>query len=689
MDETQTADELAPIFDRHRQRLTDALIRAARGSDCGVRVPPPERLDVLDVRRAQFSTVVHLVGASAGTGNRVTRDLLLGWLKTQIDSSGPDRPSAYNPGALVESARTSWLAELGSELSPSSADTLDQFLRGLTATLSESLRCRLQMLLVGDCFTWEMASALVGPCARLGIELECRLLNEKLHSRVREQIRGFESADFDLIFFSPYTHRFLPSYAATTDRAAALWDDTRFFLALDEAAEEAFGIAETLLGESRCPVYLHNTASALQTFGRPVDVLKYLLCLRNLGRAAAFLREKTARQVRALANPRLCLVDEFGLLARSTRWSLGQNYFPGTLLHPTRIGLELIENVYLDAICVTAYLATKKVIVCDLDNTLWDGFIGEGTVSHFVDRQSVLKRLRQKGVLLSISSKNDPARVSFAGSALVSEDFVAPRINWRHKTDNLAEIVAELNLKSKDFVFIDDRPDERERVQRAFPDMFVLDATKDTTWRMIAHWEQRLAPSEGEDRTKLYRQKAVREAFLANRRPVEDESAALARLNLEIRIEAVGRSDIPRVVELINRTNQFNLNGARTNIQDLRVGLGVTHHVYQATARDKFGKLGVVGAMRVHLGDGRMSVPVFVLSCRVFGFGIEYALLNTVRRLRGQDCMLTGEYRETPSNQPCREFYAQSGLRWNGVSWEGRLGDLRDDPEWLTVKRIV
>ena len=688
-DGRRMAADLGPIFDRHRRRLTDVLIRVARAADCGVTVPPPEELDALDVRRAQFSTVVHLVGASAGTGNPLTRDLLIGWLKTQIESPSADRLTPYDPAALVERVRRPWLAELASELSPSAADTLQRFLQELALTLATQSRRRLRVLLVGDCFTWELSSSLVGPCARLGIDIECRLLNEKLPARLRNQIRGINPDVVDLVFFSPYTHTFLPSYAAATERTAALWNRTQFFQALDQAAEEAFAITQTLLETLHCPVYLHNTASALQTFGRPADRIKFLLCARNRKRAAAYLHEQTGRQIHALANQRLRLVDEFSFLGRTSRWALGANCFEGVLLHPTCLGIGLIQNVYVEAVFVTACLATKKVVVCDLDNTLWHGAIGEGAVAHFADRHHVLKRLRQKGVLLSINSKNDPKNVTFEGSVLVREDFVAARINWRPKPDNLAEIVEELNIKPQDFVFIDDRPDERERVQEAFPDMVVLDASQAATWRFIGHWEQHLQASTGDDRTKLYHDKRARQSFLSRRNAMEDESAALAKLKLEVRIEAVGQSQISRVVELINRTNQFNLNGARTSVQELGKGLGVTHHVFQAIASDKFGKMGVVGAMRAEVAEGRVSVPVFVLSCRVFGFGIEYVLLNTVRRLSGPNCVLTGEYRETANNGPCREFYARSGLRWNGVAWEGDPANLPDDPSWLTVERAV
>ena len=123
---------------------------------------------------------------------------------------------------------------------------------------------------------------------------------------------------------------------------------------------------------------------------------------------------------------------------------------------------------YRDILYAHAWLLKKKLIVCDLDNTLWDGVIGEGAVGHYACRQRILSSLRQRGVLLAINSKNDPARVRFDGGLLTASDFVATQVNWDPKVRNMKAILAELNLKSKDTIFIDDRADERALMSDAF-----------------------------------------------------------------------------------------------------------------------------------------------------------------------------------------------------------------------------
>jgi FkbH-like protein len=296
-------------------------------------------------------------------------------------------------------------------------------------------------------------------------------------------------------------------------------------------------------------------------------------------------------------------------------------------------------------------------------------------------------------VLLSIISKNDPKNVHWSGAALQLEDFVAPRINWEPKTANLASIRDELNLKVKDFVFIDDRPDELERMRNAFPEILALDATEPATWRFLAHWRDGLPANPEEDRTKLYHERVGREQFVSGlsqmAHAVEDETAAFTALGLSVKIQEVTRTGLKRAAELINRTNQFNLCGSRATERELASGMGTRNTIVQAQAADKFGTMGVVGIMQVDRHADRIEIPIFVLSCRAFGFGIEYALLNAVRMLAPDDCLVVGHYQETQFNQVCREFYSASGLRWDGNHWIGRVEELRPAPAWLAIENTM
>lgn len=170
---------------------------------------------------------------------------------------------------------------------------------------------------------------------------------------------------------------------------------------------------------------------------------------------------------------------------------------------------------------------------------------------------------------------------------------------------------------------------------------------------------------------------------------VENEAAALAALKISVRIQEARRGDLKRVAELINRTNQFNLCGSRTSAQELEREMGKGHSIITAEVSDKFGRMGIVGVMRVDYKPGRVEIPIFVLSCRAFGFGIEYALLNSIKKLASGEDAIVGHYRETQSNAPCRQLYPVSGLSSNGESWTGRIEQLRSDPSWLAIENRI
>ena len=124
-------------------------------------------------------------------------------------------------------------------------------------------------------------------------------------------------------------------------------------------------------------------------------------------------------------------------------------------------------------------------------------------------------------------------------------------------------------------------------------------------------------------------------------------------------------------------------------MRELEEGLGSTHSVVTVEAADKFGTMGVVGVMRVDWKQDRIEIPIFVLSCRAFGFGIEYALLNSVKRLAPEESVIVGHYKETQSNQPGRQLYSASGMNWKGTSWTGKVSELPPDPAWLRIENRI
>ena len=687
---------LAAAFRENQEILCRGLYDAVRAKDSASWKLPQQFEQVEEWGRAQLLTTLDLFAAWFETGEALYRELIAGWVQSRMirDLSEEGAPDDYQPEKAIEFAKSAWIGILESKVPAEAARILAADLDQIASLLSKPTLKRPRILFIGDCIQFETIAALSGACVGAQIRFESLILNEKVQPVLRNQIRKFRPDEFDLVFFSPFSHQYLSEYEALLNPRSRFWSAGRMAGHVDALLKEVCSTLDTLANQLQCPIYVHNTAGTIQSFGKFSGLAKNLISRHNRKRAREVINLGIARY---LNDPRLesrvRLMDENALRARKSEMELGQTYLDSHAFHPTRLGIELGRELYFEAVYASTFLATKKVVVCDLDNTLWEGVIGEGAVTHYLDRQATLKELRRRGVLLSINSKNDPKNVHWNGAALAPDDFVSPRINWDPKVTNMAAIRDELNLKLKDFVFVDDRQDELERMKNAFPEILTLNATDPATWKFLSHWQRSLPAEPDEDRTKQYHERVQREQFVSELSrgagEVEDETKALVALQLSVKIAEAGKSGLKRAAELINRTNQFNLCGSRTTVRELEDGMGVSHAVITVEAADKFGSMGVVGIMRVDRKPDGVEIPIFVLSCRAFGFGIEYALLNSVKRLVPVDREIVGLYKETQFNQPCRQLYPASGMRWDGKRWIGKIADLPTDPAWLKIENGV
>ena len=686
---------MAAAFRRNRTELGRALYSAVRDKSCATWQQALEFEELEEWGRSQLLTAIDLLAARFETGDPLFLELVAGWVHSRLvqDLSKEDAPSDYKPDRAIELVRISWIDTLGSMGSGEAIRLLAADLEQMVLFLAQPASKEQRILFIGDCLQSEVLAALLGPCALARIGIRPTMAIERVQPALRNRIRAFAPDEFDLVFFSPFSHTFLPEYEILLKPRSFLWPASKTVSHVNAMLEEVYRTVDTLAGHLDCPIYVHNTSGAIQQSGRVSGLAKHLVSWRSRTRARRVVNEAMARTLVDRYGSRVKLLDEDALRAARSELELGRIYLHSHAFHPTPLGVELGRGPYFHAVYSNAFLRSKKAVVCDLDNTLWDGVIGEGPVGHYLDRQATLKELRRRGVLLSIISKNDPKNVHWSGAALQLDDFVAPRINWEPKTANMASIRDELNLKVKDFVFIDDRRDELERMRNAFPEILALDATEPATWHFLSHWRDGLPPNPAEDRTKLYHERVEREQFVSGlsrmSSAVEDETAAFTALELAVKIQPVTGPGLKRAVELINRTNQFNLCGSRTTERELANGMGTRHTIVQAEAADKFGSMGVVGIMRVDRHFDRIEIPIFVLSCRAFGFGIEYALLNAVRALGPADCLVVGHYQETQFNQVCRQFYPASGMRWDGSHWIARIGELLPAAQWLTIESSI
>lgn len=330
-----------------------------------------------------------------------------------------------------------------------------------------------------------------------------------------------------------------------------------------------------------------------------------------------------------------------------------------------------------------AILAWKKqvfkAIVLDCDNTLWYGVCGEeGPEKVTVDGpfqflQQFLLQKYEQGFLLALCSKNNEADVwevfeKNPGMLLKKEHLAAWRINWEAKSQNLAELASELNIGLDSLIYIDDSPVECAEVMTSQPSVLTLQLPED-------HYQitDFLRHIWALDRLKVTREDTQRtEMYLAEKRRKEIQQQVpslddfLRSLEIKMSFYEAAESQLPRVAQLTQRTNQFNLSTIRRTVEELRELLaepGVKCHVIEV--KDRFGEYGLVGAVITRLQGLELTIDTFLLSCRVLGRKVEDAILIELKKygLAHQLEGLAATYHPTAKSKPFREFLERSGWK--------------------------
>jgi FkbH-like protein len=325
-----------------------------------------------------------------------------------------------------------------------------------------------------------------------------------------------------------------------------------------------------------------------------------------------------------------------------------------------------------------------KVLVTDLDNTLWGGVVGEDGLeklqlgndypgSAYKAVQRVLKDLSQRGIILAVCSKNNWADAmevleKHPEMLLRPKDFSALRINWTDKAHNLREIAQELNVGIDSLVFLDDNPAEREQIKRHLPDVTVIDLPDDPfayadVLSEIPELERLSLSAEDRERGQLYAAQRGRKELEATVTSLEDYYWSLQQ---EIHIAPVGSHSLPRVAQLTQKTNQFNLTTKRyseAQLQDLATD--PAHRLFAIQVKDRFGDNGLVGAVLTRDAGDLCEIDTFLLSCRVIGRTVETAMLAfLVEECRKRSIpVLEGWYVPTAKNAPCKDLYARHGFQ--------------------------
>ncbi len=353
-----------------------------------------------------------------------------------------------------------------------------------------------------------------------------------------------------------------------------------------------------------------------------------------------------------------------------------------------------------------------KCLAVDLDNTLWGGVIGEDGIAGirlgteypgaaYQDLQRVLLDLHRRGILLAICSKNNrdealDALKNHPAMLLRAEHFSSIRINWLEKSQNLREIAAELNIGIDSMAFLDDNPIEREHVRTTLPEVSIIELPGDAamfarTVRECPLFERLTLSAEDRQRGDLYQAQQERTQFQKQTVTREDFYRSLQQ---QVEIAPVTNAMLPRVAQLINKTNQFNLTTQRYSEQQIAELIAQPEwNCFSMRVRDRFGDNGLTAVAITRCQDDICEIDTFLMSCRVIGRTLETALLTFLADYFHRRGMrkLVGWFRPTKKNAPAGDFYSNHGFAsiqsdGDSILWSLDISDRTlSCPEWISV----
>src|ERR1700733_2007541 len=385
----------------------------------------------------------------------------------------------------------------------------------------------------------------------------------------------------------------------------------------------------------------------------------------------------------AVKRPKLILQDVHGISARLgiENWFDWNRYWSYKLLLTPEANLEVARS--LTSIVRAMYGKSRKVLVLDLDNTLWGGVIGDDGIEKiqigretpvaeaYTAFQEYCLSLRNRGVLLAVCSKNTEA-IAKSGfehpsSILRLEDISCFKANWNPKHENIQEIARELNLGVDSFVFVDDNPAERAIVQAQLPQVAVPDVGSEVSrFAQILergrYFEPVALSKEDLDRASLYAdnsRRAVLQQKFAN------YGEYLDSLEMVAEIDHFQPFYLERIAQLTNKTNQFNLTTRRYTLAEMEaISADPRYIALYGRLSDRFGDNGLISIVLGRRESETLHMDLWLMSCRVLKRDMENAMLDAVveRALGAGIKRIVGYYLPTPKNGMVEDFYLKMGF---------------------------
>jgi FkbH-like protein len=344
--------------------------------------------------------------------------------------------------------------------------------------------------------------------------------------------------------------------------------------------------------------------------------------------------------------------------------------------------LPLLAQSLLDTVFAASGIITKCVVL-DLDNTLWGGVIGDDGLEGialgefdegeaFVAFQSFIRELKRRGIILAVVSKNEHANAvlpfrEHPHMALREEDISVFVANWDNKADNIRLVQKTLNIGFDSLVFLDDNPFERDIVRQFLPEVVVPDLPEDPSLYLqtlagLNLFETASFSEADLQRADQYREEAQRELTKTHFTNINDY---LVSLGMEIRLERFNAFNLPRIAQLSQRSNQFNLMTRRYGeaaCEAMMADPSVAPFTVRLT--DKFGDYGLISIVILKDSGGDVEIDEYLMSCRVLQRGVESFTMNNIfshaARLGAK--RVVGHYLPTKKNDMVKGFFKSFGF---------------------------
>jgi FkbH-like protein len=528
----------------------------------------------------------------------------------------------------------------------------------------------IRLLMLSASTASHLADALIGTAIRFGFLLDVTLVEY-------QEPEPWLEANRDALKQTPPDFVLLASDSRMLKLASPLGDEEAAARTIDAALGRIIRIAEVAGAATGRPVIL-------QTLAGDPDASQVNIDLGLSGSPRYLTAEFNRRLAQEARQASRLLLDVSGIanLVGQAAWSAGRYWYAAK--YPFATAMIPLYADHLMRIFAAQMGRSRRVLVLDLDNTLWGGIVGDdgveglvlGTGTPLGETYSALQRMalscKERGIILCVSSKNDEtiALEAFRNHpemVLKEDDIAAFRVNWDDKAANIKAIADMIDLGLDSFVFLDDNPAERKRVRDALPSVAVPELPDDPSewipvFQAAGYFEQAVFSKEDTQRAGFYKANARRAAQLER---IGNHDDYLRSLDMTLQIAPFDVPGRKRIAQLISKSNQFNLTTRRYSEAEVAAVQSNPDAVtLQARLEDMFGDNGMISAVICLRQERRWDIDSWIMSCRVLGRRVEETILQyLVQRARAAGITeLIGRYIPTAKNGLVRDHFSKLGF---------------------------